>query len=147
MFSQGEVPEDDYEVPLGVAKVVREGTDVSLVGVGKTVLTSLEAASLLEAEGISAEVLDLRSLAPLDEDAILATLEKTGRLVVVDEATPRCGIASDVAALCVDRGFDFLDGPVKKVTAPHTPVPFSPVLEDLFVPSAERVVAAVRELS
>jgi pyruvate/2-oxoglutarate/acetoin dehydrogenase E1 component len=142
---QGEVPEGDYEVPLGVAKLVREGSDCSLVAFGATVDTALRAADRLAADGIQADVLDLRSLQPLDEDAILATLRKTGRVVVVDEATPRCGIASDVAALCVDRGFDHLDAPVRRVTAPHSPVPFSAVLEDAFIPSVERVVAAVRE--
>jgi pyruvate dehydrogenase E1 component beta subunit len=141
-----EVPEGDHEVPLGVANVVREGGDVSLVGFGGTVNVALQAAEMLQSEGTSAEVLDLRSLQPLDEEAILATLEKTGRLVVVDESTPRCGIASDVAALCVDRGFDSLNAPVKRVTAPHTPVPFAGVLEDAFMPSADRVVAAVHEL-
>ncbi len=146
MFMQGEVPEGDYEIPLGKAATVREGSDVSLIGVGRTVHTAVEAAIALEADGISAEVIDLRSLSPMDEEAILATLEKTGRLVVIDEATPRCGIASDVAALCVDRGFDFLNAPVKRVTAPHTPVPFSPVLEDIFLPTPERVIRAVREL-
>jgi len=146
MYAKGAVPEGDWTVPLGRAAVVRAGSDVTLVGVGRTVGTALEAAERLAAEGTSAEVLDLRSLAPLDEEAILASLAKTGRLVVVDEAPPRCGIASDVAALCVDRGFDLLNGPVKKVTAPHAPVPFSPVLEDAYVPSAERVLAAVREL-
>jgi len=141
-----EVPEGDYQVPIGEAKVVREGSDVSLVGFGATVNTALQAAEMLQSDGTSAEVLDLRSLQPMDEGAVLATLEKTGRLVVVDESTPRCGIASDVAALCVDRGFDFLNAPVKRVTAPHTPVPFAGVLEDAFMPSAEKVVAAVREL-
>jgi pyruvate/2-oxoglutarate/acetoin dehydrogenase E1 component len=146
MFVSGEVPEGDYEVPLGRAAVVREGGDVSLVGFGRTVQTALEAAEALAHESTSAEVLDLRSLQPLDEDAILATLRKTGRLVVIDEAPPRCGIASDVAALCVDRGFNFLNAPVKKVTGPHAPVPFSPVLEDAYLPTAERVIAAVRDL-
>src|SRR5512143_4380274 len=146
MFVSGEVPEGDYEVPIGKAKVVREGSDVSLVGFGRTVQTALQAADLLAAAGTSAEVLDLRSLQPLDAEAILATLAKTGRLVVVDEAPPRCGIASDVAALCVDRGFDLLNGPVKKVTAPYAPVPFSPVLEDAYVPSVDAVVAAAREI-
>jgi pyruvate dehydrogenase E1 component beta subunit len=140
------VPEGDYVVPLGKAAVVREGSDVTLVGIGRTVQVALDAAAALEGEGTRAEVVDLRSLQPLDEETILASLARTGRLVVVDEAPPRCGIASDVAALCVDKGFDYLNGPVKKVTAPHTPVPFSPALEDMFVPSAERVVAAVREL-
>jgi pyruvate dehydrogenase E1 component beta subunit len=142
---QGEVPEGDYEVPIGEAKLVREGGDVSLVGFGGTVQTALAAADALAAEGVEADVLDLRSLQPLDEEAILATLARTGRVVVVDEATPRCSIASDVAALCVDRGFDRLDAPVKRVTAPHAPVPFSAVLEDAYMPSVERVLAAVRE--
>jgi len=142
---QGEVPEGDYEVPLGKANLIREGGDVSLIAFGATVATAMKAAKQLSKDGIEAEVLDLRTLQPLDEEAILTTLEKTGRIVVVDESTPRCGIASDVAALCVDRGFDFLDAPVKRVTAPHSPVPFSAVLEDAFMPSAEQVVAAVRE--
>ena len=147
LFDQTEVPEEDYEIPLGKAAIVRAGGDVSLVAFGATVKTALTAADQLAAEGISAEVLDLRSLQPLDEQAILATLEKTGRLVVIDEATPRCGIASDVAALCVDKGFDFLNAPVKRVTAPHTPVPFSSVLEQAYMPSAERIVEAVRQMS
>jgi pyruvate dehydrogenase E1 component beta subunit len=146
MFNSGEVPEGDYEIPLGVAATVREGADISLIGVGRTVHTAVQAAEVLAGDGIGAEVIDLRSLQPMDEAAILASLEKTGRLVVVDEATPRCGIASDIAALCVDQGFDFLNAPVKRVTAPHSPVPFSPVLEDVFVPTCERVVAAAREL-
>ena len=145
MFSEGEVPEGDYEIPLGQAALVREGSDVSLVGMGRTVHTALEAAELLAAEGVQADVLDLRSLYPMDETAILASLEKTGRLVVVDEAPPHCGVASEVAALCVDRGFDFLNAPVKKVTAPHSPVPFSPVLEDAYLPDANDIIAAVRE--
>jgi pyruvate dehydrogenase E1 component beta subunit len=143
---RGPVPEGDFEVPLGKAAIAREGSDVTLVGIGRTVHVALEAADRLAAEGTHAEVVDLRSLQPLDEDAILASLAKTGRLLVIDEAPPRCGIASDVAALCVDRGFDLLDAPVRKLTAPHAPVPFSPVLEDAYVPSADRVVAAVREL-
>jgi pyruvate/2-oxoglutarate/acetoin dehydrogenase E1 component len=147
MGMTGEVPEGDYEIPLGQANIVREGTDVTLVGMGRTVGTALEAADALANEGTSAEVLDLRTLQPMDEEAILASLEKTGNLVVVDEATPRCGIASDVAALCVDRGFDFLNAPVKRITAPHTPVPFSPVLEDLFIPSADQIVEAVHEMA
>ena len=145
MFVSGEVPEGDYTVPLGKARVVRQGTDVSLVAFGRTVQTAEQAAVQLAADGIAAEVLDLRTLQPLDEEAILATLARTGRLVVVDEATPRCGIASDVAALCADRGFDLLNAPVKRVTAPHAPVPFSAVLEEAYVPSAERVAAAARE--
>jgi len=107
---------------------------------------ALDAATALEGEGTSAEVIDLRSIQPLDEEAILGSLAKTGRLVVIDEAPPRCSIASDIAALCVDRGFDYLNAPVKRVTAPHCPVPFSAVLEDAFVPTAAKVIEAVREL-
>jgi pyruvate/2-oxoglutarate/acetoin dehydrogenase E1 component len=146
IFTSGVVPEGDYEVPLGKAAVAREGGDITLVGVGRTTLLALDAAKQLETEGTSAEVVDLRSLQPLDEETILGSLAKTGRLVVIDEATPRCGIASDIAALCVDRGFDFLNAPVKRVTAPHSPVPFSPGLEDAFVPSVERVLATIREM-
>jgi len=146
LMQRGEVPEGDWTVPIGEAKVVRAGGDVTLVGFGATVQLVLAAAAALAKEGTEAEVLDLRSLQPLDEAAILASLERTGRLVVVDESTPRCSIASDVAALCVDRGFDFLNAPVKRVTAPHTPVPFAAILEDAFRPSAEKVIAAVREM-
>jgi pyruvate/2-oxoglutarate/acetoin dehydrogenase E1 component len=145
-FTRGVVPEGDYVVPIGKAAIARAGSDVTLVGVGKTVLVALEAATALAAEGISAEVIDLRSLSPMDDDAILTSLSRTGRIVVIDEAPPRCGIAADVAALCADRGFDLLDAPVKRVTAPHAPVPFSPVLEDAYVPSVARVLAAVREM-
>ena len=141
-----DVPEGDYEIPLGEANVVRAGSDVSLVGFGATVRVALEAAEALAGAGTSAEVLDLRTLSPLDEAAILASLEKTGRMVVIDESTPRCSVARDVAALCVDRGFDFLNAPVKCVTAPHAPVPFSRVLEKAFLPSAQDVLDAVGEM-
>jgi pyruvate dehydrogenase E1 component beta subunit len=147
MFSRGEVPEGDYEVPIGKAAVVREGSDVSIIGIGRTVGTSLEAAEILHGDGVSAEVIDLRSLYPMDEEAILTTLEKTGSVVVVDEATPHCSISGNIASLCVDQGFDFLNAPVKRVTAPHTPVPFSPVLEDAFMPSVDRVLEAVASLA
>jgi pyruvate dehydrogenase E1 component beta subunit len=146
LMQTGDVPEGDYEIPLGEANVVREGSDVSLVGFGATVGVALEAAEALAGAGTSAEVLDLRSLSPLDESAILASLEKTGRMVVIDESTPRCSIARDVAAICVDQGFDFLNAPVKCVTAPHTPVPFSGVLEKAFQPNAQDVLDAVGEM-
>jgi pyruvate dehydrogenase E1 component beta subunit len=146
LFLSSEVPEGDYEVPIGVANLVREGSDVSLVAMGATVNIAQQAAARLAEEGLQADVLDLRSLQPLDEEAILTTLGKTGRLVVIDEATPRCGIASDVAALCVDRGFDLLNAPVKRVTAPFAPVPFSRVLEEGYMPSVEKVLATVHQL-
>jgi pyruvate/2-oxoglutarate/acetoin dehydrogenase E1 component len=142
----GEVPEGDYEIPIGQANIVREGSDVSLVAFGATVALALQAAEALEGAGTSAEVVDLRSLSPLDEGTILTSLEKTGRMVVVDESTPRCSIARDIAALCVDKGFDYLKAPVKCVTAPHTPVPFSSVLEQAFMPSAQDVLDAIGEM-
>ncbi len=142
--AKGEVPEGDYEVPIGKAKLVREGGDVSLIGFGGTLPICTAAAKQLADEGIEADVLDLRSLQPLDEGAILETLAKTGRVVVVDESTPRSSVASDVAALCVDQGFDFLQTPVKRVTAPHCPVPFSRPLEQAYLPSPAKVIEAVR---
>jgi pyruvate dehydrogenase E1 component beta subunit len=145
-FARGPCPEGDYEVPIGTADVKREGEDVTIVAVGKMVLVALEAAQRLAKESVSVEVVDPRSLSPLDEETILGSLEKTGRLVIVDEATPRCSFATDIAALAADRGFDLLDAPVKRVTSPHTPVPFSPVLEDAYLPGPERVVETVREL-
>ncbi|HJQ83954.1 MAG TPA: alpha-ketoacid dehydrogenase subunit beta [Candidatus Binatia bacterium] len=141
-FTSADVPEEPYTVPIGKAAIARPGTAITIVGAGKTVEASLAAATTLAAEGVDAEVVDLRSLSPLDEDAILGSLGKTGYLVVADEAPPRCGLAADVVALAVDRGFDLLRGPVKRVTAPHTPVPFSPVLEDAYLVGPDRIVAA-----
>lgn len=143
---KGPVPEEDYTIPLGKADVKRPGDDVTIVAISRMVSKSLEAAEQLAADGIEAEVLDLRSLSPWDEDAIVASIEKTGRLVVVDEDNPRCGMASDVAALAACRALPYLDAPVRMVTAPHTPVPFSPTLEDHYVPDAGQVVEAVRSI-
>ncbi|MEK5500352.1 alpha-ketoacid dehydrogenase subunit beta [Bacillus sp. FSL M8-0168] len=142
----GDVPEGYYTLPIGKADVKREGSDVTIFAVGKQVNTALEAAEQLAARGIEAEVLDPRSLSPLDEEAILASVEKTNRLVIVDEANPRCGIAADIASLVADKGFDLLDAPIKKVTAPHTPVPFSPPLEDIYLPTPDKVINTVLEL-
>ncbi|MEH7120137.1 alpha-ketoacid dehydrogenase subunit beta [Neobacillus vireti] len=142
----GDVPEGYYTIPLGKADIKREGTDVTIVAIGKQVHTALEAASQLSAKGIEVEIVDPRSLSPLDEGTILTSVEKTNRLIVIDEANPRCSIATDIAALVADKGFDYLDAPIKRITAPHTPVPFSPALEDLYLPTPERVVRAVTEL-
>ncbi|MCD2371136.1 alpha-ketoacid dehydrogenase subunit beta [Bacillus sp. BS3(2021)] len=142
----GDVPEEYYTLPIGKADIKREGADVTIVAVGKQVHTALQAAEQLSLRGIEAEVLDPRSLSPLDEESVLASVEKTNRLVIVDEANPRCSIAADIASLAADKGFDSLDAPVKKVTAPHTPVPFSPPLEDLYLPTPEKVVNTVLEM-
>ena len=142
----GDVPEEYYTLPIGKADIKRKGADVTIVAVGKQVHTALQAAEHLSLRGIEAEILDPRSLSPLDEEAVLASVEKTNRLVIVDEANPRCSIAADIASLAADKGFDSLDAPVKKVTAPHTPVPFSPPLEDLYLPTPEKVVNTVLEM-
>jgi pyruvate dehydrogenase E1 component beta subunit len=138
------VPEAPYRIPLGIADVRRAGTDVTLVGIAATVGIALEAADLLAAEGISAEVIDPRTLSPLDADSLVASVEKTGAMVVIDESPPRCSIATDIAAIVGERAFDALDAPIRRVTSPHTPVPFSPPLERAYMPTVAAVVAAVR---
>jgi len=140
------VPEEAYEFPIGRARIAREGRDVTLVGAALTTSVCLQAAKALEADGVDAEVVDLLSLAPLDEETVLASVRRTGRAVIVDEGFPRCGLAVDVAALIAEHAFDHLDGPVKTVTAPPAPVPFSRPLELAFMPSPDRVRAAVLEL-
>ncbi|SFE39491.1 pyruvate dehydrogenase E1 component beta subunit [Bacillus sp. OV194] len=142
----GDVPENYYTIPFGEADIKREGTDLTIVAIGKMVQVALTAADQLASKGIQAEVVDPRSLSPLDENTILGSVAKTNRVVVIDEANPRCSMATDIAALIADKGFDSLDAPIKRVTAPHTPVPFSPPLEDLYLPTPEKVVAVVSEL-
>jgi pyruvate dehydrogenase E1 component beta subunit len=144
---QGEVPQEPYAVPFGEANIVRDGDDVTVVAFGRMVHMAIEAAETLAGEGISCEVIDPRTTSPLDEETILESVERTGRLVIVDEAGPRCGMAADVASLVATRAFDALRAPIRTVTPPHTPVPFSPVLEDVYVPNAARVVEAVRSIA
>ena len=143
---QGEVPEEVYTVPFGEAKFLRDGDDVTLVTYGRMVHVALEAANNLARQGIDCEVLDLRTTSPLDEDSILESVEKTGRLVVIDEANPRCSMATDISALVAQKAFGALKGPIEMVTAPHTPVPFSDALEDLYIPDAAKIEAAVRKV-
>jgi len=143
---KGDCPEEEYTLPIGKARLVREGSGVTLVGMSRTTSTCQQAANLLARDGIEAEVVDVLSLSPLDEQTILGSLAKTRRVVIVDESTPRCNMATDIAALIADQGFDLLDAPVKRVTAPHAPVPFAPVLEAAFIPSAERVAETARSL-
>ncbi|HEU5450042.1 MAG TPA: alpha-ketoacid dehydrogenase subunit beta [Acidimicrobiia bacterium] len=140
----GDVPEGSYTIPLGEAEVVREGSDCTIVAYGLMVHRALEAANVLSTESISCEVIDLRTLSPLDLDTVLESVENTGRLVCVDEATPRCNIAADVSAQVAQQAFSSLRAGIEMVTAPHTPVPFSPVLEDAYIPSAAKVASAVR---
>ena len=142
----GEVPEGEYIIPLGKADIKREGTDITIVAISRMVHQALEAADTLQAQGISAEIVDPRTLSPLDEQTMLDSVAKTHRLIVVDEDNPRCSAATDIAALVADKAFSELDAPIKLVTAPHTPVPFSPPLEQFYIPSPERIVATVQEL-
>ncbi len=141
---EGPVAEEPAAIPLGVASIVRTGTDVTIVGVQKMVHTALDAAELLAREGIEAEVIDPRTYSPLDTDTILGSVEKTGRLVVVDESHPRCSLATDISALAAESAFDSLRSPIRMVTGAHAPVPFSPPLEDAYIPDAAQIVAAVR---
>ncbi|MCZ6665367.1 MAG: alpha-ketoacid dehydrogenase subunit beta [Gammaproteobacteria bacterium] len=141
---EGDVPEESYTIPFGEADIVREGDDVTIVAIGRMVHLALEAAETLSKNGIACEVIDPRTTSPLDEDSILESVENTGRLVVVDEATPRCGMAADISALVAQKAFGDLKAPIQMVTAPHTPVPFSPALEDLYVPSPAKIEAAVK---
>ena len=143
---EGEVPEDSYTIPFGEADIAREGEDITIVALGRMVHQALEAANTLSSDGISCEVVDLRTTSPLDEETILESVENTGRLVVVDEANPRCSIATDISALVAKKAFEHLNAPIEMVTAPHTPVPFSGALEDMYIPSPDNIVSAVKSV-
>ena len=142
---EDEVPDGSYTIPFAEAKVTREGKDATIVAVGRMVLLANQVSDLLRGEGIACGVVDPRTLSPLDTDTILECVADSGRLIVVDEANPRCSFATDIAALAAAEAFDSLRAPVKMVTAPHTPVPYAPNLEDAYVPSVERILAAVRQ--
>ena len=137
-----DVPEEAYEVEIGKSNIAKEGTDVTLVGIGYTTKVCLDAAAELEAQGHSAEVLDLLSLSPMDDEAILESVQKTRKIVIVDEDYPRCSIASDISALVAEQAFDYLDAPPRRVNPPHAPVPYSRPLEALWVPNKDTVVEA-----
>ncbi len=144
--NRGHVPEESFTVPLGEAKVVREGSDVSIVTYSRMVGESLTAANTLSENGIEAEVLDLRSLQPMDTEAIVESVKKTQRVVVVHEAVRFGGLGGEIAAQIQEDAFDFLDAPVARVGAPFSPVPFSPVLEQAYIPNANRIVTEVNQL-
>ena len=144
--TEGEVPAESYTVPFGEADVLREGDDVTIVALARMTHFALEAATALAEKGIEATVIDPRTTSPLDEDTILESVAATGRLLVVDESNPRCSVASEIAAVVAERGFRDLKAPILRVTAPHTPVPFAPVLEQAYIPSSAAIEAAVMEL-
>jgi pyruvate/2-oxoglutarate/acetoin dehydrogenase E1 component len=145
-FTSGPVPDGEHIVPLGKGAVKREGKDVTIVAVGAMVAKSLTVAEQLEGEGISVEVFDPRTLVPLDEEGMLASVAKTGRVVVVDEGHRRGGAAGDLVAVIIDQGFDYLNAPIKRVTALDTPIPFSPPLEEFVLPSEAKIKAAVLDV-
>jgi pyruvate/2-oxoglutarate/acetoin dehydrogenase E1 component len=139
-----DVPEESYAIPFGEANIVREGGDVTIVAIGRMVAMAQQAADELASSGVQCEIVDPRTVSPLDTDTILESVENTGRLVVVDEANPRCSLATDIAATVAQDGFASLRAPIQLVTGPHTPVPFADSLEDLFIPDAAKIVGAVK---
>lgn len=142
---KGEVPEGEYVIPFGQANIVREGKDATIVTYGMMVHRSLEAAKLLEKEGVDVEVIDLRTLSPLDINTVFRSVEKTGRLVVVDEASPRCNIATDISAQVCQEMFGALKSGIRMVSPPHTPVPFSAPLEKAYLPNGKGIAETVRQ--
>ena len=142
-----EIPADDYTVPLGKAIVRREGKDLTIATYAAMMHTSLEAAALLEKEGIDVEVVDLRTLLPLDKETLVASVKKTNKLLVVHEDTRTGGIAGEIAAVVCEEAFEDLDGPILRVTALDTPVPYAPPLEERYLPNAQKIAAAARELA
>ncbi|HRL33288.1 alpha-ketoacid dehydrogenase subunit beta [Uruburuella suis] len=142
---KGEVPEGEYVIPFGQANIVREGKDATIVTYGMMVHRSLEAAKLLEKEGVDVEVIDLRTLSPLDINTVFQSVEKTGRLVVVDEASPRCNIATDISAQVCQEMFGKLKSGIRMVSPPHTPVPFSAPLEKAYLPNGKGIAETVRQ--
>ncbi|HWQ52757.1 MAG TPA: alpha-ketoacid dehydrogenase subunit beta [Bryobacteraceae bacterium] len=144
--SRGEVPEQEYLIPFGQANICREGSDVTVVALSRMVLRALEAAAELEREGISVEVIDPRTVAPLDIETIVKSVEKTGRLVVAHEAYERCGMGAEIATQVMERGLYFLEKPVRRVCGRNVPVPFAPVMENYVIPGAAEIVKAVKEL-
>ncbi|HEC10909.1 MAG TPA: alpha-ketoacid dehydrogenase subunit beta [Acidimicrobiales bacterium] len=141
-----DVPDEGYAIPLGEASLLREGGDVTVVALSRMVHVASDAAAILAREGIETDLLDPRTTTPLDTESILESVEATGRLVIVDESGPRCGMASDIAALVAEEGFGDLRAPIVKVTPPHVPIPAAPNLEALYVPDVNRVLDAVRRV-
>ena len=144
--NRGPVPEEPYEWPIGKARTVREGTDITLVGISRMTWVCVAAAEELAKSGISAEVVDLLSISPIDYDHVIDSVRRTHRIVVVDEDTPICSLASEICSRVAEEAFYYLDAPPSKVTAPHTPVPYSRSMEDAYVPNESRVIKTVQGL-
>ena len=144
---KGEVPEERYTTPFGKARVHREGDDITVVTWGAMVYTADDAAKQLESDGVSVEILDLRTLIPWDKQAVLESAKRTSKVLVLHEDTRTGGFGGEIAATIAEEAFEHLDGPIKRIAAPDTPVPFSPPLEKAFIPQVEDVVAGLRELA
>jgi len=145
-FIKGQVPDGEYTIPLGQSDIKREGKDVTVVAAAFMVHRALAVASKLQEKGISIEVIDPRTLVPLDKQAIIGSVKKTGRLVILDEEPKTGSWAAEVSAIVAEEAFDFLDAPIKRVCAPDTPIPFSPVLEQFWIPSEDDLIKAVNEI-
>lgn len=143
---EGEVPEHEYTVPFGVADIKREGADVTVVATLYMVHKALKAAKELDSEGVSAEVLDPRTLTPLDKQAIIRSVKKTGRIVIVTEDCKTTGVSAEIAAVVAEEALDYLDAPIKRVAEPDTPIPFSPPLEQYVIPNEKAIIKAVKEV-
>lgn len=141
------IPEDDFIVPIGKADIKREGRDITIITYGAMVHTALEAAKLLEEKGIDMEVLDLRTLLPLDKEAIFSSVKKTNKAMILHEATKTGGIGAEVASIISEEMFDYLDGPIIRITAPDTPVPYSPPMEEFYIPKVSDVIKAAERLA
>ena len=141
-----EVPDEAYTIAFGEAQFTREGSDLTICATGRMVQFANAAADQLGEEGVDCSVIDPRTLSPLDEESIVESIEETGRLLVVDEANPRCSFASDLGAIAAEKAFHFLKSPVRYLTAPHTPVPFAPNLESIYLPDTERIVSTARRM-
>jgi 2-oxoisovalerate dehydrogenase E1 component beta subunit len=146
-YQREEVPEGEYVTPIGQARVVREGTALSLFSYGWMLHKCLAAVEVVAAEGVNAELIDLRSLAPLDREAVLASVRKTGKALIVHEASRTGGVGGEIAALIAEEAFDALDGPVMRLASEDAPVPHNPVLEAAFQPTVEEIAAAIRRLA
>ncbi len=143
---KGEVPEGEYVIPIGVADIKREGTDVTIVSFGKIIKEAFIAADELAKEGISCEIIDLRTVRPMDQEAILKSVKKTNRLVILEEAWPVASISSEITYIVQEQAFDFLDAPIQRITTADTPAPYSPVLLKEWLPNAADVVKAVKKV-
>ncbi|MFL2665155.1 MAG: alpha-ketoacid dehydrogenase subunit beta [Dehalococcoidia bacterium] len=142
----GFVPDEDYTIEIGKGRYLRNGNDITLVGMSYTSIVCQEAAKKLAEDGVNCEVIDMMSLSPFDEDILIESVKKTNNVVIVDEDTPRASMASEFAAVIADKGFDYLDSPIKRVTAPHSPVPYNRDLEQAFMPQPDDVVYSVKQV-